>query len=1134
VDAVELARQEAARLHAVVVAQGVDSWSPLAIVAAAAQASDVEEITGLKPGSALLNGARAKFDPQSRSILHEDTGDAFLTAFLIAHELGHARLGDARLPNQTCEVDPARSSEAAPDGEARVADYSRKSRREVQMDLFARELLLPRSVARERHLAGMSASAIAERLGAPFAAIAQQLLDALLLPIVTLTDDNGDDYPLNDRQSEAARHKAPAFLLEAGPGTGKTKTLVGRVCDLVERRQVDPRRIVVLTFSNRAAGELSERIARRAPEAAAAMSIGTFHAYGLDLIRKFHDALGFTREPGLLDKSEAIALMLDRVPALALDYYRDLLDPTDKLRDLLAGISRAQDEVVLADAYAALVEAMARKGTASTELVDQLREVARVYRNYTDVKMGLNRVDFGDLIALPTHLLETRSDIAAQHCSGIDHILVDEYQDVNRASVRLLKMMRAHGPHLWCVGDVRQSIYRFRGASSFNLARFDKGDDGGDFADAERGHLDVNYRSCAEIVSAFSSFAEDMSVTGATSVNLEAYRGSSGHPVAFRHIAGTKPEEIDGIADAINALRDSNFAYREQAVLCSGNDRLTEIGAGLEARNIPVLYLGSLFERPEVKDLLTWLSLLIDRRAMGLARVQSAPGYTLPLEDVAAINDALSASVTAPLAWLTAHPPLSDTGHEVVARYAALFAGLGGPTAPPWETLARLLLDRSRIAADIASADAVPSRARGIALWQFMNYVRAQPQQREDAIPALLERIRHLVRLSDDRDLRHLPQSASGIDAVRLMTMHGSKGLEFPVVHLPGLTKGTLPRGAQPPACPPPDGMVEGASGYGREITDREHKEEQQCLFYVALSRARDRLFLYSPNRDTAGKKRNPSDFLERLGTAVTRTVNSASDYGIDLTEPPVTIAYLGSPTFRQHELSLFERCPRRFFYTHILKLGGRRTSTAYEDMHEVVRAAIRELLGHAGTIDAATAAAVTERHWAASNLAAVANGSAYRPLADELIARFVTMHAEGPTAMGETLSFVVAGAAVRVDYDYGLAVGASGAVLRQVQTGHRRKTVMAGATIMAPLLAAMAAAPMREAELVFLADGISERLALTADDVAKRRTALERIVIDILAGRFATKASVRTCPKCPAFFTCGAVPAGAIQKNFS
>lgn len=1128
-DAVELARQKAARLHATVVEAGVDSWLPLEIVAAAAHASDIKEITGLKPGSALLNGARAKFDPQSRSILHEDTGDAFLTAFLIAHELGHAVLGDDRLHYAACEVDPARSSETAPDGEERVADYSRKSRREVQMDLFARELLLPRSVARELHLAGMTASEIAERLGASFAAVAQQLLDALLLPAVTLTVDTEDELPLNERQGQAALHEGSAFLLEAGPGTGKTKTLVGRVCDLVERRKVDPRRIVVLTFSNKAAGELSERIARRVPDAAAAMWIGTFHAYGLNLVRKYHAALGFTREPGLLDKAEAIALMLDRVPALALNHYRDLLDPTDKLRDLLSGISRAQDEVVLADDYSVLVEAMSKGGTATAEQVDQLREVARAYRSYRDAKMLLNRIDFGDLLTLPTHLLETRPDIAVQVCAEVGHILVDEYQDVNRASVRLLQQLQEHGPDLWCVGDIRQSIYRFRGASSFNLAQFDNGD----FKDAKRAQLDVNYRSRKEIVEAYSAFAQEMPVPGSTSVHLEAHRGASGHPVEFRHIVGTKPAEIDGIADAIIEMRDSGFAFRDQAVLCSGNDRLAEIGAGLEARNIPVLYLGSLFERPEVKDLLTWLSLLIDRRAMGLARVQSAPGFTMPLADVFAISEALGPNISPPLSWLADHSALSEEGSVAVSSYAALFEGLG-PSSPPWDTLARFMLDRSRIAADIASAGAVPSRARGIALWQLMNYVRAQPQNSYGAIPALLERIRHLVRLSDDRDLRHLPQSASGIDAVRLMTMHGSKGLEFRVVHLPGMTKGTLPRGAQPPACPPPDGMIEGASGHGREITDREHKEEQQCLFYVALSRARDRLFLYSPNRDIADKKRNPSDFINRLGSAVTRSVLTARDYGVDGADRPVTIEYLGQPAFRQSELSLFERCPRRFFYTHVLKLGGRRTSTAYENMHEVVRAAMRELLDiRSEALDAATVTAVTDRHWSASTLAAAASGPAYRPLTDELVARFVTMRAEGTSAAGETLSFMSAGASVHVDYDYGIIDSRGGIILRQVQTGHRRKTVMAGATIMSPLLAALAATPRRETELIFLADGIRERMALDDDDVTKRRVAIEKIVTDIMAGRFATKASVRTCPKCPAFFTCGAVPAGAMKKKF-
>ena len=1132
-DAVELGRQEAARLHDAAVALGHDPWLPMAMVGAAARACGISEINGVKPGSPLLTGARAKFDPLSKSILHENTGNDFLTAFLIAHELGHAVLGDARLPDQTCDVDPARSSEAAPVGEERVADYSRKSRREVQMDLFARELLMPRHVVRAHHLAGMTASDIATRLGATFDAVAQQLLDALLLPPILRDDDDEEALPpLNDRQRDAAEHEGAGFLLEAGPGTGKTKTLVGRVCDLVERHNVDPRGIVVLTYSNKAAGELSERIARHVPEAAAAMWIGTFHAYGLNLVRQFHAALGFTREPRLLDKTEAIALMLDRVPGLDLRHYRDLLDPTDKLRDLLSGISRAQDEVVLAPDYAALVEAMRARdpGAAMSERVAQLDEVARVYTSYTEAKMSLDRIDFGDLVALPTHLLETRPDISQQVRAGIAHVLVDEYQDVNRASVRLLQQLCEKGRNLWCVGDIRQSIYRFRGASSFNLAGFDTGD----FPEAKRGQLDVNYRSRKEIVDAYSAFAQRMPVTGATPVDLESYRKACGYPVEFRHAVGEKAEEIDAIADAIDEMRNGGFAYRDQALLCSGNDRLAEIGAGLEARGIPVLYLGSLFERPEVKDLLAWLSLLIDRRAMGLARSRVIPDFALPLADVAAISAALAADAAEPLAWThDALSSLSAEGRQAVANYAALFAGFG-PGSPPWETLAKFLLDRSRIAAHIASTDAVAARAQGIALWQFMNFVRAQPLRQDDAIAALLDRIRHLVRLADDRDLRHLPQAASGIDAVRLMTMHGSKGLEFRVVHLPGITKGTLPRGPQPPACPPPDGMIMGAEGHGREITDREHREEQECLFYVALSRARDRLLLYSPSRQSGGNKRNPSDFVDRLGSDLVRKVVTPRNYGIDTAVAPVAIAYLGQPAFRQSELGLYERCPRRFFYTYVLKLGGKRTTTAYEDMHDVVRGVMRELLSLPDRlIDPATLFALTELHWAASPLAALPTGVAYRPLADELINRFAEIRAHGDPRPRQSLSFTRAGAHIQVDYDYALTVSGR-TVLRQIQTGHKRVTVMKGAVIMTPLLAALDAAPGHDAELAFLADGEVVRLALDASDIAKRRGILDDMVTSVLAGRFDPKPSPRNCPKCPAFFACGPLPVGPMEKNFA
>lgn len=1132
-DAVELGRQTAASIHAELIEKGCDPWDPMAIVRAAAKLRDIDEITALPPGSPLLAG-QASYDPQSNSIQYEESGDAFLNAFRIGHEVGHATLGDDRLPDEACAVDPERSSEAAPDGENRVADYSRKSRREVQMDLFSRELLMPRPFVRDLHLGGMTAETIAQRLGAPYGAVAQQLLDALLLPPVEPADDKADVYPLNERQETAARHRGEAFLLEAGPGTGKTKTLVGRVCNLVEgEKGEDPRGIVVLTFSNKAAGELSTRIAARAPDAAAAMWIGTFHAFGLNLIRRLHGEFDFKREPRLIDRTEAVELMLDKVPDLELDHYRDLLDPTDKLRDLLAAISRAQDEVVLAPRYAELVEAMldADDGEDMQARVVKAREVARAYSLYSEIKKTRQLVDYGDLIALPTDLLERRPDIAQTLRQEYPHLLVDEYQDVNRASVRLLQSLSAGGRNLWCVGDIRQSIYRFRGASSFNLAQFDTVD----FPNGSRDQLVVNYRSREEIVDAYSAFAGEMPAMGGTPVDLKAFRGASGHAPEFRYVVGDNDREIDAIADAIETMCQDGFRYRDQALLCSGNDRLAKLGAGLEARGIPILYLGSLFERPEVKDLLTWLSLLIDRRAMGVARGTGAAGLALSLADVAAVANALRDDESAPMAWAASPPDgLSSEGKAVAAGYARLLQGFDG-NSDPWGTLARLLLDRTRLAADVANAGDVAGRARGIAIWQFMNFVRAQPGQREGAIGALLERIRRLVRLSDDSDLRHIPQAASGIDAVRLMTMHGSKGLEFPVVHIPGMALSTLPRSPKAPACPPPDGMIAGATERGRAVTDREHAEEQECLFYVALSRARDRLFLYSPNQNAGGAKRQASPFIKRLGEGLVSTSVVPAQYSVATDEPPIPVRYVGDPIFWQNALGLYERCPRRFFYTHILKLGGRRITTPYEGLHDVVREAMAELRGTPGTPTAAGLKALVDRHWAASPLATLPTGLAYRPLADELVARFVRRREDGAPVEVAPLTLTIGGAEIRVEADYAFRQSDGRITLRQVQTGHLRSSVMKdSAVVRALLFATHQSASNCTAEILFLSDDACEGLDLTDKVLNNRRTKLAGVIAKILAGAFPTDPSTRTCPKCPAFFTCGAVPKGEFEKSFA
>ncbi len=475
------------------------------------------------------------------------------------------------------------------------------------MDLFARELLLPRGLVRRLHVEeDLSASDIAAQLGIPFAVVAQQLLDALLLPRIDLPSTSQRvEKPLNPDQVKAVEHRGTPYLLEAGPGTGKTQTLVARVEHLLNTG-IDPSRILVLTFSNKAAGELSERIAAMRPEAVAAMWIGTFHAFGLDVVHRFHDRLGLPTEPRLLDRSEAIEFLTDEFPRLQLVYFKELYDPSLLLNDILSAVSRANDEVVDASGYRILAEAMLEAASTDEQRDAAKRslDVATVFSAYEKLKIERGCVDFGDLVAMPVRLCALEPEIAKHLATLYDHVLVDEFQDVNRSSIRLLKALTSDGQGLWVVGDPKQSIYRFRGASSFNVARFGIND----FLGGQRGRLTINYRSVEEIKNTFVQFASGMTVAKGSDVCLETNRGMLDMMPEHR-IAKTADEEIAAVGDAIEEMRLAGYGFRDQAVLCSGNDRLATFAAGLESLGIPVLYLGSLFERDEIKDLLPWVRL---------------------------------------------------------------------------------------------------------------------------------------------------------------------------------------------------------------------------------------------------------------------------------------------------------------------------------------------------------------------------------------------------------------------------------------------------------------------------------------------------------------------------------------------
>ncbi len=1135
-DATAAARREAERIHRAAVAAGDDPWKLLDLVRQEAARRDLD-VYALPPGDSQLKGGRAVFDSQAGIILYEDTGSEFDRAFLIAHELGHVVLEGGTQDVVTEQVEPDRSVEDASVGIEKVLDYGVRERREIRMDLFARELLLPRSVVRHLHVSdGCSSTDIAKRLGAPTQVVQQQLLDALLLPAedafvesiavstVALTPD--------PTQIAAAEHRDSAFQLQAGPGTGKTRTLVRHIESLLAEG-VDPMSILVLTFSNKAANELSERLATSNPKAATAMWIGTFHAFGLDIVRRFHDKLGLPPDPRLIDRSEAIELLEDELPRLPLRHYRNLWDPALDLGDMLHAISRAKDEVVDAARYRELAQAMVNNAGHDAEAAtcaEKCLEVALLFETYERLLAAGQLIDFGDLVAKPVRLVETDAEVRMALKARHQHVLVDEYQDVNRASVRLLKAIVGDGRNLWVVGDARQSIYRFRGASATNMAQFSK-----DFPGAQVRQLAVNYRSRQEVIKVFTAFSSTMKASvGALPLQLTADRGSLDALPEFR-VVGSTDDEISAVAAVIKAQQEAGIPYRRQALLCVSNARLSDIAEGLEARGIPVLHLGSLFERPEIKDLLALLSMLTDPHAVGLVRAATMPAHEMSLQDVMKIIGHLRDSKALALDWRQVDaqlPGLEAESQTAFVRVANLFAGLN-QTGNPWVILATWVIDRLGLAKPLHLASDPQSRMKGLALWQFLNFCRRPLSGAGIPSVRLLERIRRLVLLSEDRGLRQLPGVAEGIDAVRLMTIHASKGLEFDIVHIPGMVTSSLPRNNMPPRCVPPDGLIHGSHGLtGLEAVKAGHDEEEECLFFVALSRARERLFLYASSIQPDGKKRNLSKFIPPIDHLLVRPPRPVLQHGPPRSATTIRIVWEEKLAWTDNQVNLFERCPRRFLYTHVLKLGGRRTETPFMKMHNVV-SDVFEWLKTVHEITAPSKAELSARFeeaWQAKGAGDHGYAEDYRRIGRRLVDYLIETRSSGTRSPVTPLLLGWAEGDILVKPD-SVARGDRGqVVVGRVKTGKPRSNAFDDIEYTILHLAAVQTyGGQAQVEVTYLTSETTEQMSISAKKLENRRNKVQDIIRSVRLGDFPLKVEARACPRCPSFFICGDLPDGAV-----
>lgn len=608
---------------------------------------------------------------------------------------------------------------------------------------------------------------------------------------------------LNTQQQEALSAGMGPVLVMAGPGSGKTRVLTHRIAYLIKALGVRPYNILAVTFTNKAAREMESRVRDLLSGDVRGLTLGTFHATCARILRKEAEHMPFGHDYVIFDADDQVSLVKRVIKDLNLD------DKRHRPLSIHAAISRAKNELYLPEDYPI------------NTYLDEI--VSRVYSRYQELLLTSNALDFDDLLLWTAVLLESQPAVRNKYANRYEHILVDEFQDTNIAQYVLLKQLASTHKNLFVVGDIDQSIYRWRGADYRNVLRFQE-----DFPDARRILLEQNYRSTQNILDTAMAVIDQN--PHRDSKKLFTQRGV-GPKITFHQAFDDREESayvVDSIAELVrtDGKQPGDFAimYRTNA-----QSRLLE-EAFLRA-NLPYKLVGAqrFYGRREIKDILAYLRLIHNPSdEVSLLRVINVPPRGIGSKTLQALRTRASKLKLSPNALLFDQDNLAQEFQwEGLPKRSSEALKTFGRSVLAWKALLNDLhpLDiMDRILNDIDYRGYLDdSTEEGRDRWEnVLELRRIASEYEEKTLTAFLEDI----ALVSDQDT--MDDTAS---VPTLMTLHAAKGLEFPVVFICGLQDGTLP--------------------HNRSWDDPEEMAEERRLLYVGITRAKDRLFLVNARNRT-------------------------------------------------------------------------------------------------------------------------------------------------------------------------------------------------------------------------------------------------------------------------------------------
>ena len=620
---------------------------------------------------------------------------------------------------------------------------------------------------------------------------------------------------LNDKQKEAVLYNDGPLLIIAGAGAGKTKTLTTKIAYFIEEGLATPYNILAITFTNKAAKEMRDRLYLLIGDEARKLQVSTFHSFGLKLLRENYELLGYDRNFVIMDSDDSLTVVKKIIKDL--NYDPKIYNP----KAIRNKISSCKNELISAQAYE-------RYAVSDYEQVIQ-----KVYEKYEQKLKTNNSVDFDDLLILPIKLFKEHSEILEKYQGLYKYVLIDEYQDTNEAQYILTKMISEKNRKITCVGDDSQSIYSFRGANYKNILNFEK-----DYKDAKTILLEQNYRSTGNILDAANQVIKNN--RDRKDKNLWTNKGQGDKIKYYR--AYNERDEAQYIIRKIKELVNRNTEYKDIAILYRTNAQSRVVEEEMLKENLPYRVIGSFYfySRKEIKDLIAYLRLIHNSKDnISLLRVINTPKRGIGLKTIENLT--------------------IKADSEGISIYDAIASGKELEFKNTIEKLKNIaedltltelidkVLDASGMKKELESEQTLESEVRLENLEEFKSITKAFEEK--EGLISLEDFLLEISLVSDVEEYKDDPNRIS------LMTVHSVKGLEFDHVFVIGMEEGLFP--------------------HMNSLMENMALEEERRLCYVAITRAKDDLHLVNARRRTLfGKEQvNPvSRFISEINPDLLET----------------------------------------------------------------------------------------------------------------------------------------------------------------------------------------------------------------------------------------------------------------------